>query len=295
MHPAGHFLFGALLAGCIVAFGIEMPRRRRGLPKSSVTGLEIATLMFVMGILAVLPQASRFFGDRKLDTGPIFNLFLFHDALNLASQRFRLGDGILDPPVTVLALGLGLTIVMIVYLRSEPSSGWHILWRDLTYFCVIVACLIAIRSVVSASSYVYMPKTYVHIHSELYIVVDDMVFSRQWKPVAGRVRDQAISIRDCRDAVNSTSWFGSMPEPVRVFLQGGPGYLPYPLEYDSMVSMLSYLSQAPGPAPQHQIAKIVSAGTLPRTDIPLVVCLGFPAIALSFCAALLYPALPLGD
>jgi len=293
MHPAAHFLFGALLGGCVVAFGIELPRRRRGLPNSTMRGWEILLLMLVMGTLAALPQASRLFGDRKLDEGPIFNLFLFHDALNLASQRFRLGNGLLDSPVTVLSLALGVTIVFSVYLRSGASSGWNVLWRDVAYFIVIMLCLIAVRSVVSGSSYVYMPKTYVHIHSEPYVVVQDTVFSRQGTPVVGRVRDEAISVRDASYAVNSTSWLGSPPEAVTIFLQGGPGYLPYSLEYDSMVSMLSVLRQTPGLAPQQEVARIISAGTLPKTDIPLVASVGFPAIALAFCAALLYPVLPL--
>lgn len=293
MHPGAHFLFGALLGGCVVAFGIELPRHRRGLPKSTMTGLEILLLMLVMGTLAALPQASRFFGDRKLDNGPIFNLFLFHDALNLASQRFRLGNGLLDSPMTVLSLALGVTIVFTVYLRSGASPGWNVLWRDVAYFIVIMVCLIAIRFVVSGSSYVYMAKTYVYIHSEPYIVVQDTVFSRQRTPVVGRVRDEAMSIRDASDAVNSTSWVGSPPEAVRVFLQGGPGYLPYPLEYDSMVSMISVLRQTPGLASPQEISRIISAGTLPRTDIPLVASVGFPAIAFAFCAALLYPVLPL--
>jgi len=293
MHPAAHFLFGALLGGCVVAFGIEFPRRRRRLPRSDLTGLEIVLLMLVMGSLAALPQASRILGDRKLDTGPVFNLFLFHDALNLASQRFRFGNGLLDPPVTVLSLALGVTIIFILYLRSAASSGWNVLWRDVSYFIVIMLCLIAIRSVVSGSSYVYMPKAYVHIHSVLYYVVQDTVFSRQWRPVIGRVRDEAIAIRDASDAANSTAWVGSPPEAVRLFLQGGAGYRPYPLEYDSMVSMISVLRQTPGLASPQEISRVISAGTLPRTDIPLVASVGFPAIAFAFCAALLYPVLPL--
>jgi len=292
MHPAAHFLFGALLGGCVVAFGIELPRRRQRLPRSGLAALEIALLMLVMGALAALPQASRFFGDRKLDTGPVLNLFLFHDALNLASQRFRLGNGLLDPPVTVLSLALGVTIIFVVYLRSGASSGWNVLWRDMAYFIVVMVCLIAIRSVVSGSSYVYMPKAYVHIHSEPYIVVQDTVFSRQGRPVVGRIRDEAISIRDASDAVDSVAWVGSPPEAVRLFLQGGPGYLPYPLEYDSMVSMLSVLRQTPGLASPQEISRIISAGTLPRTGIPLIASIGFPAIALTFCAALVYPVLP---
>ncbi len=295
MHPAAHFLFGALLGGCVVAFGIELPRRRRGLPRSGLTSPEIVLVMLVMGTLAAVPQASRFFGDRKLDTGPVLNLFLFHDALNLASQRFRLGDGLLDSPMTVFSLALGVIIIFIVYLRSGASSGWNVLWRDVAYFAVIMLCLIAIRSVVTGSDYVYMPKTWVYMGNQPFIVVGSTVFTPIWRPVVGTARDKAIATRDAYYLVNATHWLGPQPESVTLFLIGNsnPYSWAYPLEYESLVSMLSVLRQTPGLASQREIARIISAGTLPRTDIPLAASIGFPAIALTFCGALLYPVLPM--
>ncbi len=290
MNPVAHLLFGALFATCMIAFGVELPRRREGLGRSSLTPWSILLVIIIFGGLAAIPQASRFFGDRKLDTGPVFNLFLFHDVLNLAGERFRLGGGLLDPPVTVFALGFGVAVLFLIYLRSEPSEGWNSLWRDVAYFCVIALCLIAIRSVVSGKSYVFLPKTYVFVHRDPYFVVGDIVFTGLRTPVVGATRDKALAVRDAFLAINSTVWIDE-PPAVKVFLEGAAYSYIYPLEYDSLVSLMAILSQTPGLASEEDLARIIAAGSLPRTNIPTLVALGLPLIAFGLCGTLIHPGL----
>ena len=304
MNPMAHFLFGAIFACCLIAFGVELPRRRKGLGKSGMGVQTILLVTVILGSLAVLPQASKFFGDRKLDTGPAFNLFLFHDVLNLAGQKFRLGDGLLDPPVTVFSLCLGVAALCLFYLRSDPSPGWNTLWRDAAYFSVIILCLVAVRSAVSGSGYLFLPKTDVYIDNNQYRVVENTVFSRGGGVVVGSLRDKAITVREAYLAVNKTRFDSSIQEvreAVSRFLYEGqythggrPVYIP-PLEYNSLVLMMSMLEQFPASVPEADLSRIISAGSLPRTDFPLPLTIGLPLITFGVCAILIYPAFESDD
>ena len=136
MNPVAHFLFGALFATCLLAFGVELPRRRQGLGSSSLGTLRMLLVILLLAGLAAVPQGSRYIGDRKLDTGPIFNLFLFHDVWDLASHRFRLGDGFLDPPVILFGLAFGVALLIYTdpnfdrelavpfFKNFTPHLGW---------------------------------------------------------------------------------------------------------------------------------------------------------------------------
>ena len=288
MNPVAHVLFGALFATCLLAFGVEMPRRRQGLGRANLGAMRMLLVIILLAGIAAVPQASRYFGDRKLDTGPIFNLFLFHDVLNLASQRFRLGGGFLDPPVILFGLALGVSLLFLVYLRSDSSPGWDTLWRDVAYFSVIIVCLVAIRVVVSSNSYIYLARTQVYINRQPYVVVEDDVFFRQ-VPIVGANRDKAITIRDAFLAVNSTTWLGSRPATVDLFLEGERFI--FPLEYSSMASMLAALRQNPAVLSVEDLDRIIRAGTLPKADMPLTVTVGFPLFVFALCSWLIYPGL----
>jgi hypothetical protein len=297
MNAAAHLLFGATLGSCIVIFGVELPRRRRGLGRSELGTRTILLIIAILALTAAFPQGSRFFGDRKLDTGPLLNLFLFHDALNLAGQRFRLGDGLLDPPVTVAALGFGVSLLLLFHLRSGHSPGWGTLWRDVAYISVIVLSLIAVRSVVSGSSHIFLPKTYVQVQGERYFVVrDDVFLTRGYlitgQTVAGRVRDKAVASRNAFVAINSTEWDG-IPKGISIFLQDGrAGTIPIPLGYESLEGWLPSLEEtAAGYASSEDLARIVAAGSLPETNLPRPVSVAVPLTGLSVCGWLIYPAL----
>jgi len=118
MNPVAHLFFGAILSILVIAFGIEYPRRKRGLSRSDLSLWTIIAVTLTLSLLAAAPQASKYFGDRKLDRGPLLNLFVFHDVLELLDERFRLGDGLLDPPVTVFGLGLGVAFLLLFYLKK---------------------------------------------------------------------------------------------------------------------------------------------------------------------------------
>ncbi len=294
MNPAAHFLFGALLACILINFGVELPRRRGRHGSSPLGRWRIALFVLILGSVAAFPQASRYFGDRKLDSGPVFNLFLFHDILNQAGYRLRLGEGIMDPPVTMPVLALVVMILLMGYLRSSPSPGWHALWRDVAYFSVILACLVAVRWVVSENSYRYMPKTYVYVNWEPYVVIRDDVFSRTWVPVVGLTRDKALAVARAYEAVQAANWQEPGDAAVTTFLHGSQlGVQTPPLEYQSLLVLISVLRQIPGLAPQEDVNRMIAAGTLPETDIPRVLQLGIPVSALLLCLATIYPALGL--
>jgi len=275
MNPVGHFLFGAAFAGFLIDFLVELPKRRRGEPRCGLARVLVAVVL--IGCLAAFPQVSRFIGDHKLDEGPSLNLFVFHDFLELVGQRFRLGEGLLDPPVTVSAVCLGLSFMLLVYLRSNPSRGWDNLWRDATYLTVVVVCLILVRSVVSGSSYLFEEKLYVSVHGRPYMIVGSSVLTLDGKGAFGRTRDKALCVRDAFLAVNSTRWI-KRPREVDVFLHGQAYPFVPPLEYNSLVSLVGYLMQSQGLAPPSDIQRIISAGTLPRRDIPLSVVFGLPVL-----------------
>jgi hypothetical protein len=298
MNPVAHLLFGAVFATCLIAFGIEMPRRNQGLGKSELGIWRIILVILLLAGVAAAPQATRYIGDRKLDSGPILNLFLFHDVLELASQRFRLGDGLLDSPVIISALGLGVSLLVLAYLRSENQSGWDTLWRDAAYFSLIIVSLVAIRVAVSSNSHIFMPQTRVFINLQPYIVVENSVFYTQL-PIVGVNRDKALAIRDTYLAVNRTSWkTQEIPPEVNEFMVGSymTGVNIPPLSYNTMVSMMSWLRQHPDRLSVEDLERIIRAGTLPKTDMPLTVTVGFPLVVFAICSGLIYPGLePDGD
>jgi hypothetical protein len=293
MNPVAHLLFGAVFATCLITFGIEMPRRRQGLGRSELGIWRMVLVILLLAGVAAAPQATRYFGDRKLDSGPVFNLFLFHDVLELASQRFRLGDGFLDSPVILSALGLGVSLLLLVYLRSENQSGWDTLWRDAAYFSLIIVSLVAIRVAVSSNSHIFLPQTLVYINRQPYIVVENSVFYNQ-VPIVGVNRDRALAIRDAFLAVNRTGWKAQeIPDEVNVFMEGSSisgTYIP-PLSYNSLVSMMSWLRQHPDKLGVGDLERIIRAGTLPQTDMPLTVTVGFPLAIFAVCSGLIYPGL----
>jgi len=290
MNVVAHFLFGVLVACYLFAFGVELPRVRRGLGRSTLDAVRIGLIMIMMGGLAAFPQTSKLFGDKKLDSGPLLNLFVFHDVLELLGQRFRLGDGLLDPPVMVFGVVLAVGLMLLIYLRSDSREGWEILWRDAAYFFVVILCLVAVRSAVSGKGYLFMPRTGVFVDGNPYTVIQDTVFSSRGAPVVGRLRDKALAVRDAFVAVNSTRWVRPPPE-VGLFLQGS--YDVPPLEYDSLVRLLATLRQTPDVAPAKDVSRIFSAGSLPRNDIPLPIVIGLPLLVLGACGFMLYPFLDL--
>jgi len=298
MNPVAHLLFGAVFATCLIAFGIEMPRRNQGLGKSELGIWRIILVILLLAGVAAAPQATRYIGDRKLDSGPILNMFLFHDVLELASQRFRLGDGLLDSPVIISALGLGVSLLVLAYLRSENQSGWDTLWRDAAYFSLIIVSLVAIRVAVSSNSHIFMPQTRVFINLQPYIVVENSVFYTQL-PIVGVNRDKALAIRDTYLAVNRTSWkTQEIPPEVNEFMVGSymTGVNIPPLSYNTMVSMMSWLRQHPDRLSVEDLERIIRAGTLPKADMPLTVTVGFPLVVFAICSGLIYPGLePDGD
>ena len=289
MHVLAHVLFGALFAVCLVAFGVELPRRRRGLGSSEMSAWLILILVVLLAGTAAFPQSTRFFGDRKLDTGPALNLFLFHDVLDLAGQRFRLGNGLLDPPVTVFALALGISILFLVYLRSGQSPGWNVLWRDVAYLAVILICLIAVRSVVSGKSYLFLPKTHVWVGGDPYTIVEDTVFAYNGVPVVGLVRDRAMTVKEAYLAVNSTSWSPDVTPAVRIFTGQAADFRG--LDYETLLDLIAILRQTPGAASPEDLERVIAASTLPRRDLPLTLALGIPLIVYAVAGYLLYPYL----
>jgi len=287
MNPLAHLLFGALFASCLLAFGVELPRRRQGLGRSSLGVWRILLVIVLLAGVAAVPQGTKYFGDRKLDTGPVFNLFLFHDVLELTSQRFRLGNDLLDPPVILFGLTFGVVMLFLSYLRSEKSEGWDTLLRDVAYFSVIIISLVAIRVAVSSNSYFFLPSTNVYVNRQPYTVVEDSVFYRQ-VPIVGINRDKALAVRDAYLAVNSTTWLGEPPLEVDHFLRGSPFFA---LEYNTMVSMMAKLRQEPGLMNVEDLDRIIRSGTLPETNMPLTLIVGLPLAIFAICTGLVYPGL----
>jgi hypothetical protein len=287
MNPLAHVLFGALFASCLLAFGVELPRRRQGLGNSSLGIWRISLVIVLLAGVAAVPQGTRYFGDRKLDSGPIFNLFLFHDVLELTSQRFRLGNALLDPPVILFGLAFGVVMLFLAYLRSEKSEGWDTLLRDVTYFSVIIISLVAIRVVVSSNSYAYLPKTNVYINRQPHVVVEDSVFFGQ-VPIVGINREKALAVRDTYLTLNETNWLGQPPPEVDNFLRGSPYFA---LEYNAMVSMMAKLRQEPGLLSVEDLDRIIRSGALPETNMPLTLIVGIPLVTFAICTWLIYPGL----
>jgi hypothetical protein len=285
MNPVAHLLFGALLSTLIMVFGIENPRRRRGLPRSDLNLRTIVAVTLALALLAVAPQASRYFGDRKLDTGPLLNLFVLHDFLELLGERFRLGDGLLDPPVTVFGLGFGVAFLFLFYLRSVDSEGWRNVWRDVAYFVVIALCLVAVRALVTGKSYLYKPYIEVHVDGRSYLIIEDTVFAgfQPPTPAVGTIRDKAMAVRDTYEVLQSASLenTGSARDEVNAFLN-------YPLRYEEVAALLNALRTSGG-MPGELASRIIAAGSLPRRDIPMGVVLGLPLVAFAVCGYLLYP------
>ncbi len=196
----------------------------------------------------------------------------------------------MDPPVTLSAVSLGIGLVLLIYLRSKPSVGWDNLWRDTTYLAVVVVFLILIRSIVSGSAYMFEKKIYVSVNGKPYIVVDNSVLTLQGGGVFGRTREKAICVRNAFLAVNSTRWI-QRPVEVDTFLHGQAYPFVPPLEYNSLVSLVGYLMQSQGLAPPQDIQKIVSAGSLPRRNIPLAVVFGLPIVTVLAAAYVVSPDL----
>jgi hypothetical protein len=282
MHPLAHLFFGGIIGTCLLIFWVEYPRSREGSGKSGMPPHVAILVILILAGLAAFPQVSRFIGDGKLDTGPSLNLFLFHDILNLAGQKFRLGEGVLDPPVTISALVFSISLILLVYIRSERSRGWYILLRDLAYLSVIAVCMVGVRSAVSGKNYLFLDKTYVYVHTDPYAVVDDLVLELPTRsPVVGQRRSKAIAVRDAFLAFKEASW-NERPRVLNVFISGAP-----PLEYNNLVTLLNYLEGHPEAAPQGDIERIRAAGTLPRRSIPLPLILALPPAAIGLCVILL--------
>lgn len=281
MNPLAHFFFGAIVGCCLILFGIEIPRRREE-ENHEISSYRVATVVSTLSFLAVFPQITRFYGDGKLDTGPLLNLFLFHDVLNLLGQKFRLGNGLLDPPVTVSALALSVCVIAMVYLRCPSRKGWNAAWRDLVYFSIVILCLVGVRSAVSGSQYVFMPDKEVFVQGNSYIVKGNTVFdSPGYETVVGKTRDKAIAVRDAyREAVN----LDSPPEGVESEFAA---FINYPSTYNGLTELI-YIMQSEGINDPEAI-KIIKAGTLPQRDLPLVMGIGIPLVCLLFCTFLLWP------
>jgi hypothetical protein len=287
MNPLAHILFGALFASLLLAFGVELPRRRQGLGNSCLGIWRISLVIVLLAGVAAVPQATRYFGDKKLDSGPIFNLFLFHDVLELTSQRFRLGNDLLDPPVILFGLGFGVVMLFLAYLRSEKSEAWDTLLRDVAYFSVIIISLVAIRVVVSSNNYVFLARTNVYVNRQPHMVVEDSVFFGQ-VPIVGVNRDKALAVRDTYLTINKTTWLGEPPVEVEYFLKGSPFHA---LEYNTMVSMMTRLRQEPGLLSVEDLDRIIRSGTLPETNMPITLIVGIPLVAFAICTWLIYPGL----
>ncbi len=285
MNPLAHFFFGAIVGCCLIIFGISIPKRREE-DNPEISSYRVAVVVSTLGSLAVFPQITRLYGDGKLDTGPLLNLFFFHDVLNLLGQKFRLGNGLLDPPVTVSALALLVCVIALIYLRCPSRKGWNAAWRDLVYFSIVMLCLVGVRSAVSGSQYNFMPSKTIVIQGDSYMVVGNTVFDYpSYETVIGKNREKAMAIRDAyREAVK----LDSPPEGVESEFTAFVSFTSY---YWQLTALLEKMQEKGVTDPE--AIKIIKAGTLPQRDLPLVIVIAIPLGCLLFCTFLLRPWLDL--
>ena len=294
MNPVAHFMIGGTLACWAMIYLIEYPCFKAGTHRRRMSPRITIVTILLIASLAAFPQVTRYIGDKKLDAGPLLNLFVFHDILELAGQRFRLGEGLVDPPVILTTITLGIGLLVMISLRSDRSTGWQILLRDAIYVSLIIGALVMTRWVVSSHSYIYYPKTSVYVHGLPLLVVEDTVFTDiQWldnggfigTPVVGELRDKAIAVRDTYLAVNSTSWI-SLPDSVGIFLNGKRPLTPS-LEYSSLESMIDELESNPGLATQEELRPIIDGATLPQNNLPSTLVVGIPLATLGLAAKMM--------